>query len=176
MVRRTPSKLTNEHKAFLVQRLACWDSPKEAAEALKAEHGITITPQGAEAYDPNKRAGRSLAKQWRQLYAETRERFLKNLEDIPEANKPVRIRQLAKMARSAQARGNYPLAANLLEQIAKEVGGSFTNKREVSGPDGKPVQLQDVGALTDEQINAQLAQLLKPLLPDLAGLAGGGEG
>ncbi len=52
-------KLKDEHKAFLVQRLAVFDSPKQAAEALKAEYRVEISPQGAEAYDPEKRAGTS---------------------------------------------------------------------------------------------------------------------
>ena len=36
-------------------------------------------------------------------------------------------------------RKNIVLAASLLEQAAKEQGGMFTNKREVSGPNGGPI-------------------------------------
>ncbi len=52
-------KLKDEHKAFLVQRLAVFDTPKQTAEALKTEYRVEISPQGAEAYDPEKRAGTS---------------------------------------------------------------------------------------------------------------------
>ena len=52
-------KLKDEHKAFLVQRLAVFDTPKQTAEALKTEYRVEISPQEAEAYDPEKRAGTS---------------------------------------------------------------------------------------------------------------------
>ena len=52
-------KLKDEHKAFLVQRLAVFDTPKQAADALRIEFGVKLTPQGAEAHDPEKRAGTS---------------------------------------------------------------------------------------------------------------------
>ncbi len=75
-------KLKDEHKAFLVQRLAVFDSPKQAAEALMAEFGIELTPQGVEAYDPTKCAGHALRERWRTVFWTVRENFLAELRQV----------------------------------------------------------------------------------------------
>ncbi|EAR22637.1 DUF2280 domain-containing protein [Nitrococcus mobilis] len=152
-------RLTAEHKAFLVQALAQFETPKEAAAALKGEYGAAISPQGAEVYDPTKRAGRQLSQRWCELFYETRRRFLKRLEDIPEAHKAVRIRRLAHASRVYKARGNYRHMADMLERIAKEVGDVYSNRRELTGKSGGPMRM-DYSHLTDEQPNARIAQLL----------------
>ncbi len=41
------------------------------------------------------------------------------------------------MAVKAEDQGNMVLAAQLLEQAAKEMGNAFTNRRELTGKDGK---------------------------------------
>src|SRR5690606_10244480 len=117
-MRRNHGKLTDEHKAFLVQRLACWDSPSEAVAALNEEYGVSITPQAAERYDPNKRMGANLAAKWRKLFEDTRANFIEHLErHVPEANKAVRVRLLAHAARAFKGRGNYVGMADMLERV-----------------------------------------------------------
>lgn len=69
-------KLSEEVKTFIVQALACFDSPSVVVKAVKDEFGATITRQSVEGYDPNKRAGRDLARKWRLLFEETRKTFL----------------------------------------------------------------------------------------------------
>src|SRR5688500_18275456 len=109
------NKLTDAHRAFVVQRVACFDSPKEVADALKAEHGVDISPQAVEAYDPSKKAGQTMAKRWHELHQLTRKAFLDDVSlHIPEANKSVRIRELAKAVRALKARGNYIVMADML--------------------------------------------------------------
>jgi len=50
--------LTDAHKHFIVQALACWDSPTQVAEAVREEFGVDV-PRGQVAqYDPTKVAGR----------------------------------------------------------------------------------------------------------------------
>ncbi|WP_237143578.1 hypothetical protein [Phyllobacterium zundukense] len=46
------------------------------------------------------------------------------------------------MAEKAETQGNMVLAANLLEQAAKEVGDAFTNRRALVGADGGPVEVR----------------------------------
>lgn len=46
-------RLTTEHKAFVVQALARFETPKQAAEALNVQHGATISPQDAESLRSN---------------------------------------------------------------------------------------------------------------------------
>lgn len=142
-------RLAAGHKLFLVQALAQFETPKEAAAALKVEHGAAISPQGVEAYDPTKRAGERLSQRWRELFYETRRRFLEQLKDVPEANKAVRVRQLAHAARAFKARENYLAMADMLERIAKEVGDVYSNRREMTGNGGGLLRL-DYSDLTDE--------------------------
>jgi hypothetical protein len=58
-----------------------------------------------------------------------------------------------------EAAGNIPVAAQLLEQAAKEVGDVFTNRRatEVIGKDGGPVEghvVFNLKELSDEDLRA----------------------
>lgn len=137
MAGRHNAKLTAEAQAYVVQALACFDSPGQVAEAVKREFGLAISPQAIEAYDPTKRAGRNLAKKWLELFEASRKSFLEDTADIAISHRPVRLRTLQRMAVKAEERGNMVLAASLLEQAAKEVGDSYTNRRELTGKDGK---------------------------------------
>jgi hypothetical protein len=155
------NKLTDAHRAFVVQRIACFDSPKEVADALKAEHGVDITPQAVENYDPGKKAGQTMAKRWRELHASTRKAFLDDVSlHIPEANKSVRIRELSKAARALKARGNYIGMADMLERVAKELGDVHTNRRELTGKGGGPIAFNE---LSNDQLDARLAKLMQAL-------------
>ncbi|KIC21722.1 hypothetical protein, partial [Leisingera sp. ANG-Vp] len=57
-------------------------------------------------------------------------------------NRAVRLRTLQRMAEKAETMGNTVLAKGLLEQAAKEVGNAYTNRRELSGPKGGPMQVR----------------------------------
>ncbi len=165
------AKLTDVSRAFIVRELACFASPKEAADAIKEKFDIDITPQGAEHYDATKVAGKDVSKKWQQLFALTREAFLDDsAKSVPYANKSVRIRELARAAQIFKQQKNYLGMARILEMIAKETGGVFTNKRELTGKGGGPIRYQDVGDMTDEQIRAEL--LSYGIDPDLVHTAG----
>ena len=131
------SKFNDEVKTFIVQSLACFDTPAVVAEAVKKEFGETITRQTVECYDPNKRAGRALSAKWRLLFDETRKAFLDDTSKIGISHRSVRLRALDRMAGRAEERGNMVLAKDLLKQAAEEMGNAFTNRRELTGKDGK---------------------------------------
>ena len=133
------AKLNEAAQRFIVQALACYDTPSQVAEAVKEEFGLEITRQQAASYDPTKAMGKTLARKWRDLFSETRDRFRKEVAEIPIADQAYRLRQLHRMVQEAMKRKNIVLAASLLEQAAKEQGGMFTNKRELSGPNGGPI-------------------------------------
>ena len=140
--------------------MACYDSPSEAAAALKEETGMEITPQGAEAYDPHKKAGRHLSPKWVELFNVTRKHFLDNADTyVPIANKTVRLREMQKAYLAHKGRGNWNGAMAVLEQVAKECGEAFTNRRELTGKDGKALQIEH-SDMTDDQIKEQLAKLI----------------
>lgn len=159
MMDQRAHKLTGEQKAYVVQRLGCFDGPREVAEALKEEFGVEISPQAVECYDPTKRAGRGLSEKWRDLFAATRAAFLAHIErQVPEVHRAVRIKHLARSFHVLQARGNYVAAADMLERIAKEMGNVHTNRREFSGPDGGAIQFEN---LSSDQIKARIITLLE---------------
>lgn len=134
--------LKGEVKAFIVQSLACFDTPSQVVELVKKEFGLSITRQQVESHDPTKANGRGLAQKWVELFHETRKRFQTELSDIPIANKAYRLRVLDRMATKAETMKNLALTAEIIEQAAKECGDAYTNKHkfEHSGPNGGAIQ------------------------------------
>ncbi|MEW6169277.1 MAG: DUF2280 domain-containing protein [Pseudomonadota bacterium] len=140
---RTP-KLNDAVKAFIVHALACFDTPSDVAEAVKAEFGVTVTRQAVERYDPTKYAGRKLGTKWRLHFEVARKAFMEQLADIPIAHRACRLRALHRMFQRAEQTKNFALAAALLEQAAKEVGDVFTNRRSAGAP--RPVTARSLFA------------------------------
>lgn len=121
--------LSNEVKAFIVQALACFDTPTQVAEAVKREFDIDVTRQQVETHDPTKRCSKTLAKRWVTLFEDTRKRFREETADIPIANRAYRLRALGRMVEKAESMRNLALTAQLLEQAAKEVGDVYVNRQ-----------------------------------------------
>lgn len=167
------STLSDELKTFIVQQLACFDTPSEVARAVKDEFAVEVTRQSVERYDPNKRAGSDLSEAYRAIFIETRKAFLEDTAAIGIANRSVRLRKLQTMFDSAIGSRNLVLAASLLEQAAKESGGAFTNKRELGGLGGGAIKVEDT---TKPDLRA-LGQEGRDALRTVIGkLAGGSEG
>ncbi|VVP89804.1 hypothetical protein PS918_03122 [Pseudomonas fluorescens] len=121
--------LRDEVKAFVVQALACFDTPSQVVASVKAEFGLDVSRQQCEAYDPTKYVGRNLHLRWKTLFEDTRARFREETADIPIANRAYRLRTLGRMAEKAENMKNMALTAQLLEQAAKEVGDVYVNRR-----------------------------------------------
>lgn len=121
--------LKNEVKGFIVQALACFDTPSQVSQAVKQEFDVDVTRQQVEQHDPTKRAGSHLALKWQTLFHDTRKRFREETADIPIANRAFRLRALGRMAEKAESMKNMALTAQLLEQAAKEVGDVYVNRR-----------------------------------------------
>jgi hypothetical protein len=133
MAGKPEPKLNDAARAFVVQSLAMFDPPSVVAAAVKKEFDLIITPQGCEAYNPTKKAGAKLAAKWKALFTETRKAFLEDTAEIGISHRVVRLRALQRMADKAETMGNVALAANLLEQAAKEMGDAYTNTRVLRG-------------------------------------------
>jgi hypothetical protein len=85
-----------------------------------------------EHYDPTKGGeGKRLAKEHVELFHALRARFLSRLDGLAISHKAYRLSQLEQMMRQAKTSRNFPLAALLLEQAAKEMGGLYTNRRRL---------------------------------------------
>lgn len=121
--------LTSDVKAFIVQALACFDTPTQVSQAVKQEFDIDVTRQQVEQHDPTKRAGANLAAKWRTLFEDTRKRFREETSEIPIANRAFRLRVLGRMAEKAENMKNMALTAQLLEQAAKECGDMYVNRK-----------------------------------------------
>lgn len=147
-------------KTRITQGLACFDTPSQVAKDIQAEFGLSVTPQQCEAYDPTKRSGERLGKKFRAIFEQTRETFLNDTSRIGVAHRAVRLRKLDRAADLAETRGNLPLMAQLLEQAAKEAGGSYTNtkKLEHTGKDGAPIENRTV-IVDEKQVADAVARL-----------------
>ncbi|NWB47097.1 DUF2280 domain-containing protein [Pseudomonas gingeri] len=119
--------LNNEVKGFIVQALACFDTPSQVATAVREEFAIEVTRQQCEAHDPTKRAGRDLAKKWATLFHDTRKRFREETAEIPIANRAFRLRAMNRFVEKAETMKNIVLAMQILEQAAKETGDMYVN-------------------------------------------------
>ncbi|MBX9719283.1 MAG: DUF2280 domain-containing protein [Methylobacterium sp.] len=143
------STLPDDVKIFVVQQLACFDTPSEVAKAVKEEFQLEVSRQAVEAYDPTKRAGSSLSEEYRQIFFTTRETFLTDTAAIGVSHRAVRLRTIQRLTERAERSGNLVLVASLLEQAAKEAGNAFTNKREVGGIGGTPLAVEHTVAIPD---------------------------
>ena len=143
--------LKPEVRAFIIQELACFDTPSQIVESVQKEFKVQVTRQQVASHDPTKAAGKGLAKKWVELFNELRDRFLNEISDIPIANKAYRLRVLQRMSTNAENMKNIGMTAQLLEQAAKEVGEAYSNKQKVehTSPDGsmtpRPTTIRLVG-------------------------------
>lgn len=136
--------LSNEVKAFIVQALACFDTPSQVAAAVREEFGIEVTRQKCEAHDPTKRAGKDLAKRWVVLFEDTRKRFREETAEIPIANRAYRLRAMGRFIERAEGMKNIPLAMQILEQAAKECGDMYVNRQKKADAEDEPAPVNSV--------------------------------
>ena len=137
-------------KREIVQRLARFNTPSQVVKAIKVDHGVDLSPQRVQFYDPTTSAGRALAEDLKALFFETREKAKQDLDGIASYHKAVRLQRLDAMINTAMDRGNLVLAAQLLEQAAKESGGAYTNKHQLehTGKDGKDLPAAPAAQVT----------------------------
>ena len=124
-------------KIFIVQALACRDTPQEVAELVSQEFGIKVDRIQCSTYDPTKQRGKNLSKKFKDLFEETRKKFDEGLIDIPVAQKFYRMRQYQKhLEKNAK---NTVMSLNIMKQAAQDLGGQFTNRQEITGKNGEPL-------------------------------------
>ncbi|MFA6039879.1 MAG: DUF2280 domain-containing protein [Methylophilus sp.] len=120
-------------KLFIIQQLACFNTPTEVADAVKEEFDVDLPRAQVAIYNPTNFSGRELGVRLKEYFFQKRKEFLENVEAIPMANANVRINELNKMYFEVRKRKNYPLALQISEQIAKETSGFYTNKGTAGG-------------------------------------------
>ena len=65
---------------------------------------------------------------------------------MPVAKQVYRLRVLQRALDRAEKRGNDAMVLQILETAAKESGGVFTNRRELTGKGGGPIATASVSA------------------------------
>lgn len=139
------ARLNDAVKQFIVQALACYDTPQQVADAVKEEFGLDVPRQQVALYDPTKHAGRNLSKKWRAIFDATRENFKAETGEIPIAQRAYRLRKMSQIASQAERMRNLPLVLQILEQAAKEVGDAYVNHKTAGAGTGDVSQaLQDL--------------------------------
>ena len=125
------AKLTDPMKLFIVQALACFDTPTQVANAVKEEFGIEVTRMQVSTYDASKSTAKDMSKKYRAIFNATREAFLSDIGTIPIANQAYRLRVLQRNLNKVDGQGNVAMVSQILEQAAKESGGVYTNKTKL---------------------------------------------
>ena len=145
--------LNKKQKLFIVRSLAQFNTPQETAVLVKEEFNIDVSRQQCEAYDPTKRVGKDLSDELKTEFEATRKDFLEKPQNIPIANLTVRLQRLENQY---QKHGKNRVAAlNILKQAAEDMGGKYTNRQEITGKDGKPIETINQNVPTDSYLKAR---------------------
>lgn len=140
------ASLNKKQKYFIVRSLAQFNTPQETVVLVKEEFDLEVSRQQVETYDPTKRAGKDLSAELKVEFEVTRKDFLDTPQNIPIANLSVRLQRLENQY---QKHGKNRVAAlSILKQAAEDVGGKYTNKQEITGADGGPIQNENTTYVT----------------------------
>ncbi|HEX8653098.1 MAG TPA: DUF2280 domain-containing protein [Pyrinomonadaceae bacterium] len=169
------ARLTNEHKLFIVQELACFRTPTEVVQAVKAEYEIEVDRRQVQFYDPTKRPeNKKLPEKWKEIFWATRGKYLEDAAGVAVAHQRYRLEVLNEVLQRQRSKPNVNdvLVLSTLEQAAKERGGAFTNRRELTGKGGGPIE---TNAVTLEQWKELAAKQLAQVEETMAAFDGGNE-
>lgn len=132
-------------KIFIVQSLACFETPQQVADAVQQRFGIEIDRRQCEGYDPTKFSGRNLSKKLKDLFERTRKDFKDNIEDIPIANKAFHFKELQQMYEDFSK--NKVMKAKVLKQAQSLIqmgsgGASGISEKELIEIEMKRLELE----------------------------------
>lgn len=122
-------KLTDEHRIYVIKRLAARHGPMAVMRGLKEDFGITLSQHAVDHYDPERAPDSKLAQRWKDLFWAEREAYLARTAQVGVTDKAARIRQREAMMHREWAAGRHAQANAILDSIAKELGASFGRKR-----------------------------------------------
>jgi len=126
------AELTYDQKRFIVLQLAHFRQPAEVVALFREEFeddaGINV--RRVIGYDPT-RPSYCAGPEWIELFHAARNTYVTDVSAIPIANQAFRLNQLHMLAAAAAKAGNRGQAAALYKQAAEEVGGAYTNERNV---------------------------------------------
>jgi hypothetical protein len=123
------NKLTDEHRTYIIKRLAARHGPKAVMRGLRQDFGITISQRAVDHYDPERSPRTGLSQLWKDLFWQEREAYIARTAHVGVTDKAARIRQREAMMHREWAAGRHAQANAILDSIAKELGASFGRKR-----------------------------------------------
>lgn len=139
--------LTDEVQTFIVQAHACYRKTALIIRDVQAEFGLTLTRSQVQFYHPERGGkGKRLAKKWKALFMQTRKEFVDGKVEIGIRQQTYRLELYQRAADFYEEQRNYVLASEMAEKAAKEIGGAYTNKRELTGQGGAPLIPENIGA------------------------------
>lgn len=147
------ASLNKKQKYFIVRSLAVFNTPQETVTLVKEEFNIDVSRQQVESYDPTKRAGKDLSIELKGEFELARKEFLDTPQNIPIANLSVRLQRLENQY---QKHGKNRVAAlSILKQAAQDLGGQFTNRQEITGKGGGPIESVNANVSTESYLEAR---------------------
>lgn len=149
------NKIGEDVKAYIVEGLASYKTPSEMVEAVKLEFDTEVSRQQVAAYDPTKAQGKRLSAELTKLFHMKRKSYNRDLSGIPLASVAFRLETLTTMMQYAILKKNMPLAASLIEQAAKEMGGIYINGNQLkqySGEDEDDNDGLDLENMSDDDL------------------------
>lgn len=151
-------------KEFLVTELACRHTPQEVAEMLFEQFRLRVDRRQVQAYDPE-RAGRKPATRWCTLFHAKRAEFDAGEILPPIAARAFRMRELHRISRAAIRGKNLKLAAEMIEQAAKEESGVYSNNtRKGLGPGAS---IDDIDPKLVQQIVEEKAVWIRAVIAEM---------
>ncbi len=126
--------LDKDQQAFIVQSHARFRKTSLIVRDVKAEFGIDVSRQQVLFYNPERGGKKRISKEWQELFDKTRKEYLEGQYKVGIQHQTYRLELLQRIADHAEEIGNLVLAKDAAKQAAEEVGGAFTNKRVLTGP------------------------------------------
>lgn len=150
--------LTEDQKRAIVEALACFSDVPTIIGMFHKDYGIQLDRKQVGRYDPT-RPYYAGGERWREIFEARRRAYLEDLAAVPVAHQGYRLNMLQRGVDAAAKAGNWLLAAKLLEQAAKEVGGAFTNQKNLRFE--RDCGRLDYRDMTSQERGAALAELLR---------------
>jgi hypothetical protein len=125
-------------KRFVTMCLACYDSPSETLQKVRQEFNVVMSRQAVQKYDPTTTAGQTLSEPLRELFVQTREQFVDELEKLPLAHRATRLRRLESVYDEARIKGDRKSALAALALAAKEMAPfTYADDGDNADPEGE---------------------------------------
>lgn len=156
--------LTDQQKTEIVLAHAQFMAPSGIVVMLREEHGVESDTAQVVRYNPTKACFEG-GERWLPIFQEARKAYLHEVAAVPVAHQAYRLNLLQEGIESARRAKNWGLVGNLAEQAAREIGGIYTNQRNLSVNDAARPRAVD---MSPEDRRAMMAGLIRQAMDQAA--------